>query len=673
MTFRERVPNAWWSHASNFTTALISWGTPVIVALVAMFVVANVVFLTAADRLVRDIEIASLTPAAPQDPDVVIVSIDEDTLRQFTYREPVDRQFLSALLRKIAANDPRAVGLDFLFDQPTEPSKDAALAQALRDMRVPTFAMFTTMPELVDDNQRAFLASFVPPRMRSLPNFATDQTDTVRWIFPGQNLGQFGYVPGFVPALATALGADTSALKDPRCAPRCLEIVWRGSPGRSQNPFAIFPAQAILNPNLAMLGRLLKDKIVLVGNMVTLDDRHRTPFAALLSRNGLMPGVLVHAHALSQLVHRVDPHLAGWRGNFLVALVFSFFGAGLGVWNRALLLRSLLGAAVLVSLWLGAFVLFYYSLLTIGLMAPTIAGISSFSIMDSIAGGEARRQRAFIHDAFSRYVSPTVVEQLERNPSNLSLEGERRVMTYLFSDIENFTTLSEKLESRELARLLNRYLDGVTNCVLRYDGLVDKFVGDAVFAIFNAPIDLSNHAVCAVRCAMEMDRFAMAFSQAEKARGLPFGVTRIGIHTGSAVVGNFGSSTRFNYTATGDAVNLASRLEGLNKHFHTRLMVSDSTVALCPSLDFRPIADVVVKGKTEAIGVWEPIEPDVARSDFNLQYKTAYASFKKGDVRAAKTLFAELAKERPEDTLVRFHYKRLLADESGTLIAMDEK
>src|SRR5262249_33575054 len=158
-------------------------------------------------------------------------------------------------------------------------------------------------------------------------------------------------------------------------------------------------------------------------------------------------------------------------------------------------------------------------------------------------------------------------------------------------------TLSETLESRELAALLNRYLDGVTGCVLRYDGLVDKFVGDAVFAIFNAPIDLSNHATLAVRCAMDMERFATAFAAEQKALGLPFGITRIGVHTGVAVIGNFGSSTRFNYTATGDAVNLASRLEGLNKHFHTRLMVSDSTVALCPSIDFRPIADVTVKGK----------------------------------------------------------------------------
>src|SRR4029077_2113716 len=133
----------------------------------------------------------------------------------------------------------------------------------------------------------------------------------------------------------------------------------------------------------------------------------------------------------------------------------------------------------------------------------------------------------------------------------------------------------EGLDSKDVGRILNAYLDGMTSTVQKFDGTVDKFIGDSVFAIFNAPLDVEDHATKGVRCMLEMDKLTEEFRQKMNAEGIPLGVTRIGVNTGIAAVGNFGSSDRFSYTASGDAVNASSRLEGLNKHFGTRLCVGN--------------------------------------------------------------------------------------------------
>ncbi len=157
-----------------------------------------------------------------------------------------------------------------------------------------------------------------------------------------------------------------------------------------------------------------------------------------------------------------------------------------------------------------------------------------------------------------------------------------------------------------------------------------------------------------------------------RARGIPFGITRIGVHTGPAVIGNFGSRSRFNYTAQGDAVNVAARLESLNKHFHTRLCVSEAAKLQCEGITFRPIAEVVLKGKTEPVAVWEPLHEENIQPEFLARYGAAYEALKAGDDSAAR-LFAALDAEAPGDPLVTLHRRRLDAGDRGVVIAMDEK
>jgi len=220
--------------------------------------------------------------------------------------------------------------------------------------------------------------------------------------------------------------------------------------------------------------------------------------------------------------------------------------------------------------------------------------------------------------------------------------------------------------------VLNSYLDGMTAAVQKHEGTIDKYIGDAVFALWNAPVDVADYATKAVRCALDMDAFTEKFRAQMQAEGIPLGITRIGVHAGAAAVGNFGSKLRLSYTASGDAVNAASRLEGLNKTFGTRLCVSDAAKVLCHDIAFRPMGSVILKGKTEALDVWEPLQDGAASEEFLKRYTAAYEAVRDHHD-CAKQMFADLAADFPEDPLIAFHHERLREGETGVKIKMTEK
>jgi len=654
------------TYVSIFALVLMA----VVAAIASTVAVTNFPVLTDADRFVQDWQVAHLSPFEPQDKDIVVVAVNEDTLAQFPYRSPVDRGFLANLLTAIAAKHPRAIGVDFLFDQPTEPAKDDALKHVLATLPVPLAVSFTHKATIEQDKQKSYLDAFVPPKLRALPDLATDQFGTVRWNYPGGRQADGSYVPSFSHALAADAGVRSDTVQVP--------MVWRGPTGLKIEkqvvpPFAEYPAKSVTT--LAALHAVPNDwfanKIVLIGSDVSLEDRHRTPFS-VMSDKETMAGVVVQANAVAQILHRKASPFAPTGVNFLIALLCAAIGGVFGVLNFSLAPRLIASFAVILALWAGGAALFHYTGMIIALVSPSLALLISFSAMDSLTGREARKQRHFIQGAFSRYVSPKVVDALVRDPEQLALEGERREMTYIFTDVANFTTFSEDIDSKELAKLLNAYFDGITGIILRYEGMVDKFIGDAVFAIFNAPVDLPDHAEKAVLCGLEIDNWAEAFRKEQNAKGMELGITRIGIHTGTAVVGNFGSKNRFNYTAQGDAVNTASRLEGLNKKFGTRICASGTTKALCPNIAFRPIGSVVLKGKTRALEVWEPLHDGAKAEGFLERYRAAYVKLEQQAPEAAQ-MFDALSKEAPDDPCVALHTKRLQHGDRGTAMAMTEK
>jgi class 3 adenylate cyclase len=515
----------------------------------------------------------------------------------------------------------------------------------------------------VDKVRREFLDGFVPPGDRVMADIKTDAFDgTVRWMVPGREMADGTFIPGFARGLLAKVGVETPAQE--------LEIAWRGRINADTEPFGEIPAQ-----NVAVLPPVLfKNKIALVGAELSLTDRHRTPFASVYDGNkGVIPGVVVHAHAIDQLLSgRTSPGI-GEVGDFLSAVLLAAVGVMLGISTRVSLhWRIPLGVLAVALWWAAGGALFHFTGIMIALVTPSFAFAAAMWGAEAVTGHEARQQKVYIQGVFSRYVSPKVVHQLLSDPKRLSLEGERREMTFLFTDVAGFTTLSEGVESHQLAQVLNNYLEGMCQVILKYDGTVDKFIGDAVFAIFNAPTDQLDHAERAVRCALDLDHFAEQFRAEQNAAGVPFGITRIGIHSGPATVGNFGSHARTEYTALGDAVNTASRLEGLNKFFGTRICVSEVTRAHCDGLPFRPIGLVVVKGKTHALGINEPLSEERASADYIARYRHAYARLESG-AEESLALFEALYAENPYDGCVAVHVERLRAGTRSTEIAMTEK
>jgi adenylate cyclase len=277
-----------------------------------------------------------------------------------------------------------------------------------------------------------------------------------------------------------------------------------------------------------------------------------------------------------------------------------------------------------------------------------------------------------VRSAFGQYLAPAVIEELLANPDKLKLGGEKRELTAMFTDIEGFTSLTEGVDPERLVLLLHEYFDMACGIVLRHGGTIDKIVGDALHVIFNAPAQIGNHAARAVDCALELSRCSRALTARQRERGLALGRTRIGINTGECVVGNFGGSSRFDYTAHGDAINTAARLEGANKHLGTRICISESTVAHCGgTLRFRPIGRLLLKGKKETLDVFEPLDGE-GREIVADAYAEAYTALAEQHPDAAGR-FRELAARFPDDPLISLHARRLDEGAVGVDIVLDSK
>jgi adenylate cyclase len=286
---------------------------------------------------------------------------------------------------------------------------------------------------------------------------------------------------------------------------------------------------------------------------------------------------------------------------------------------------------------------------------------------------EARRRQAEAeraHASLSRYFSPNLAQRLASDADAIDLGGQRREIATLFSDIAGFTSLVETLEPNVLGPLLNDYLAGMTDLVFTYDGTVAKIVGDALHVLFGAPGEQPDHADRAVNCALALDEFAQSFRERWRGKGIVLGVTRIGVHAGPAIVGNFGGGRFFDYTAYGDTINIAARLETANKQLGTRICVSATLAAKAAEFRGRPVGDLVLRGRTEALRALEPLGREQYEDAATKSYLDAFAKLEAGDP-GAMAAFAAYVGGRADDQLAGFHLKRLLNGASGARIVMD--
>jgi adenylate cyclase len=286
---------------------------------------------------------------------------------------------------------------------------------------------------------------------------------------------------------------------------------------------------------------------------------------------------------------------------------------------------------------------------------------------------EARRRQIAAeraHALLSRYFSPNLAERLASDPDAVDLGGQRREITSLFTDMAGFTSLVETLEPDIIAPLLNDYLGSMTDIVFAHGGTVVKIIGDAMHVLFGAPAEQQDHASRAVACALELDAGSQSFCARWREKGVALGTTRLGLNAGPAIVGNFGGGRYFDYTAYGDTVNIAARLEAANKQLGTRICLGESVAARVPGFTGRPVGDLILRGRSEPLRAFEPLSAKAYDGQANQAYLSAFGKLEAGDT-TAMPAFAALLGLHGDDQLVSFHLKRLLNGASGIRIMLE--
>jgi adenylate cyclase len=640
-------------------------------------------------------------PAAPAAP-VTVVEIDEQALERYgAWPWPSDT--LDALLERLAKAGAGQVALTMIATGPAQrPATADPLTRGLA--RLPTVLGYA----LVDQGG----SSVPPPRSVGLavvgdapaslrrPLSASLQPASARMhaaagsgvlnVFPDRD-GRLRRVPLLVqmgeellPSLAAevlrvATGAGSylvrvggSAGADAplsiRIGERTIPLDDNGEIWLHYAPRGAVPAHSAAQVLAgAVPSSLLAGRLALVGvSAPGIGSPVTSPLGESLS------AAVIHAQAVSQLLtgtHPWRPHwapgaeaLAGTLGSLLLILLSLRTRGGWLV---------LTGLALVTTVLVGGFWLFHRRLLLFDAAIPGITIVAVFTTLSLAGYVLAERQRRFVQRAFSSFVSPNLVHYLMRHPEQLRLRGERRECSFVMTDLAGFTPLVESTAPEALVDLLNQYLDGLIGIAFAHDGTLERIVGDAVSVHFSAPVVQPDHARRALACALEIDRFAAAFAERMQRAGIPFGHTRIGVHTGDVIVGNFGGRSQLDYRAFGDPINTTARLESANRFFGTRIAVSADTVTRCPPTPLRPVGALVFRGKQRPIETYTPLAANEIAAGLADSYGRAYA-LAAAQAPAALAAFEACAMRFPQDGLVRFHLERLRAGGRGIEIQLEK-
>ncbi len=378
-----------------------------------------------------------------------------------------------------------------------------------------------------------------------------------------------------------------------------------------------------------------KDSYVFVGMSAPgLLDLRPTPL------NPQAPGVEVNATTLDNLLNNKFIRQLSWSYSWIFASAFILISSAVVFFSRSAGMQSLLcimaQLALIISTFALAFSGFWIQLVP-AVVTAFIATLLSVAEQYRLEGAQSR----FIKKAFKYYVSPEVIEKIISNPTILKLGGDKRELSIFFCDIKGFTKISESMDPATLVLFLNKFLSAMTSIILKHGGTVDKYVGDAIVAFWNAPLPVDDHAIKSVQASIECQQVLAEMRDSFKKE---FGVDvylRIGLNTGTVSVGNFGSAERFNYTVIGDAANLASRLEGANKLFDTDILFAEETnTALKNSIQTVRLAKIKVVGKARPI--WVYTSNRLFSDEQLLLWEKFLQAFDQGDLESAKKIISEL-------------------------------
>jgi adenylate cyclase len=612
------------------------------------------------------------------DSNVVIVTVDEKSVNKLG-RWPWNRRVVGDLFAKM--NQAGIIGLDIVFSEETEPEKDRYLADKIAENGNIILGFFfrdraseETTPEDVDLIQECAYFDYklldstvgvknfnyseinIPVLSELLADpdlscaFFTTEPDVDGFYrkYPLAYVHK-GYIfpPLAVQMLRYHLNKDAQIVFDSNGVVSFkLDNVLLKRTNRFRINFydipsiTVVPAVDILEGQVAPA--FFKDKVVLVGvTEIGVFDMRPTPI------NPVTPGVLLHYTAFLNLLRNEMVHDAQWVDIVLLiismALVLSI-SLRQSLFQRLVLYLSLVLFCLLFAQYL--FIVHLVWIREFYIITPVFFCMAALEIVafvyTEMRAGELKR-------AFSSYVSPDIVQEILKDPDRLKLGGEEREITILFSDIRRFTSLSESVTPVQLVQILTRIHDPMTNVVLHNKGMLDKYIGDAMMALFNTPIEVENHADKAVHSSLEMVKTLHAINKDLSREGLPTIDVGVGINTGKAVVGNMGSRMRFEYTAIGDAVNLASRLEGLCKTYRTRIVISEYTKnKLVDDFLIRRLDKVQVKGKTIPVEVYEVMDDTAGNRAVKDAFERGLAYYCSRDFEAARAIFEELVMQNDD-------------------------
>lgn len=537
---------------------------------------------------------------ASSDPSILIVAIDDASIAEIG-RWPWPRSVHASLIGRLSG--ARVIGYDVAFAEPSDPVDDAQLKTAIErhgNVILPVELRLTRGPYRYafdpDDSVTPLSELSVAAQRVGHTNTPPDPDGVVRripLIVPGPDGSE---IPAFAMAAFEAAGGRVPITDAPADRYDQARVHYANAPGRS---FQTVSAADVLRGRVD--SSVITDRTVFVG--ATAPDLHDVQLVPT-SRGVPMSGVEIHASLYDTIARRAWlASLPVWITSLFILVLSFLIGAA------TIFCRARWSAAVAVLLSAGVVIVAVVAFergKIIEVVWPVLAIFAAYAAVTVERRVTADRERAAIRSAFSRYVSEPVVNQILAHPEALRLGGEKREMTVLFSDLRGFTSLSESIPAEQLVDTLNTYLTRMTQIVFDHGGVLDKYIGDAVMAFWNAPFDQPDHAERAVRCAVAM-RDALDAMNAEKT--FPGDVVLkmgIGINTGDMTVGNFGGEARFDYTVIGDAVNLAARIETATKEYGAEILISESTYHRVSSLiRARRVGEATVKGKTEPVVLYK--------------------------------------------------------------------
>ena len=434
-----------------------------------------------------------------------------------------------------------------------------------------------------------------------------------------------------------------------------------------------FPIENFADPAIAeALTDFVKDRHVLIGGDFIDKDRFDTPVSRVQGTSGpdgKMIGLEVHAHMLSQLLDDDIPSAIPTWTIWIAAVIVAICGG---------LSALLVGKAYVVGLILVAqfafFLIFPFLLQNLGIDTLTLPAFGwalgwlfGYASVGAAARTIGSKQRAFAQGALGKYLPKSIAGEILRDPEKLSLHGEKRQIFAVFTDLEGFTKLSHAIEPEMVATLLNDYLDQLSEVALEYGGTIDKFVGDALVAFWGAPIAYPDDGERAAKAAYALYEAGEKFRKNVPEGVPPIGRTRVGMHYGDAIVGNFGGEGRIQYTALGDAMNTAARLEAANKPLETKVLISREAMERTGMDWYRPMGKITLRGRSTPVEVFEPV-PDWEQQD-RQAVTDIIAAHANGDTNAVQAL-GSIIKQYGEDLGLVNLRKRLEKTNNGESYAL---